>query len=159
MPPIPMTLTGTRHAILRSLYVAVFAASLTALVMCVLPGHQTVYAVAGVQVEPAGGPLLALAMIAATILAAIGLAMPRRETTALAAGTFSVLAIPIVIWLALSQLDQTGVATQTLWPARVLDLALPVVALAGPVLGAIGFLLFRLEARAATSTLPTATVR
>lgn len=159
MTPIPMTLTGTRRALLRSLYVAVFAASLTALVMCVLPGHQTVYAVAGVQVEPAGGPLLALAMIAATILAALGVAMPRREITVLAAGTFSVLAIPIVIWLALAQLDQTGVATHTLWPARVLDLALPVVAGAGPVLGAIGFLLFRLEGRAATSTLPTATLR
>jgi len=46
-----------------------------------------------------GGPLLALAMIATTILAAIGLAMPRRETTVLASGTFTVLAILVHLLL------------------------------------------------------------
>jgi tetrahydromethanopterin S-methyltransferase subunit B len=158
-PTPPMTLTGARRAILRSLYVAVFSASLTALVMCVLPGRQTVYAVAGAQVEPAGGPLLALAMIATTILTAIGLAVPRRETTVLAAGTLTVLSIPILIWLAITQLDEPGTDAHALWPAQVLDLALPIVVLAGPILGTLGFILFRLEARASVPPIPIATAR
>lgn len=157
--PIPMTLTGARRAVLRSMYVAVFAASLTALVMCVLPGHQILGSVPAVHVEPAGGPLLALAMIATTLLAAIGLAVPRHEITVLAAGAFTILAIPVVVWLGLTHVDTPFVETRPLWPARVLDLALPVVALAGPIVGVLGFVLFRLEARVSVPVIPVATLR
>lgn len=158
MPAPTMTLTGARRAILRSLYVAVFAASLTALVMCMLPGWRTIHAL-GTDLEPAGGPLLAMAMIATTFLAGAGVALPRREITALAAATFTVLAIPIAIGMAISHLSTPGLDTAPLWPARILDLALPVVIFAGPVLGAAGFILFRLEGRTRPAPLPVATLR
>lgn len=156
----PMLLTGTRRALLRSLYVAVFTASLTALVMCVLPGYQTVYVASGAQVESAGGPLLALAMIAATCLAGIGLALPRREISVLASGALTVLSMPIIVWLVIRAADASeGLETHALWPARVLDLSLPIVIVAGPILAACNALLFYLEARSSPSTIPVATAR
>lgn len=154
-----MTLTGARRAILRSLYVVVIAASLTALVTCVLPGYQTIYAESGAHVVPAGGPLLGLAMIAATMLAAIGLAIPRREITVLASGTLTVLAIPIVVCAAIAWADTDGVEIIALWPAQLLELALPIVALSGPLLATLGFVLFRLEARVIPSPIPVMTAR
>lgn len=172
----PQTLTGTRRAILRSLYVTVLCAALAALVTSMLPGRETIYPFGaqagsslgtqpgdgvGVRYDAAGGPLLALAMVAATLLSGVGLVVPRRETTVLAAGTLTVLAIPIGIWLALSRLDDPMMEgeTRALWPAHVLDLSLPVVAVAGPLLAIVGSFLFRLEARTGRPTIPVATAR
>lgn len=160
----PQTLTGTRRAVLRSVFVAVLCAALAGLVTCMLPGHETVLpghdpSTVVVRHEQAGGPLLTLAMLAATLVAAFGLALPRREATVLAAGTLTMLAFPLAIWHTLVHLGPSFVQTRPLWPAHVLDLAVPVLIFAGPVLAVLGWLLFRLEARAGRPAIPVAVVR
>lgn len=164
MPSAP--LTGVRAAILRSLLVGVAACALAALVAGFLPGRIWVTEVVDpsgvhevVDREAAGSPFVTVTALAMLGVAALGVVVPRREVTAFAAGVLTVLAIPLLAWMGFSRVDAQAGGPPLLAARDVLATCVASLIVAGPLLAAVGAVLFGLERRRAATPVPAARAR
>ena len=159
-------LTGVRAAILRSLLVGVAACALAALVVGFLPGRIWVTDVVDpsgvhevVDREAAGSPFVTVTALAMLGVAALGVVVPRREVTAFAAGVLTVLAIPLLAWMGFSRVDAQAGGPPLLAARDVLATCVASLIVAGPLLAAVGAVLFGLERRRAATPVPAARAR
>lgn len=156
-------LTGVRAAVLRSALVGVAACALIGLGASLLPGRAWVTTVVEakglrevVDREAAGTPLVIVTLVAMVGLAGFALAMVRRDVTVFVAGVLTVLAIPLLVWMAFTDDRVVGVTGRRLPAADVLDACLGTLVAAGPALAILGMALFALERRVRPSPVPVA---
>ena len=159
----PTDLTGVRAAVLRSALVGVLASALAGLVLSLCPGHEwqtEVVDPTGIRAafdrDPAGGPLLMIALAGVALVAALGIARPRREVDGFVGGALTMLALPLVVWLGFSASVAELGGGQALWASAALEACVGMLVLAGPAVAVLGYALFRLEARAAAAPVPIA---
>ncbi|MBK9035919.1 MAG: hypothetical protein IPL61_32495 [Myxococcales bacterium] len=155
-------LTGVRAAVQRSAAVGVLACALAGLALCLLPGRVWVTEVVDatgvhevIDHEAAGGPLLMIALTGVVLVAGLAVVQLRREVAAFVGGALTMLALPLVVWLGFS--SSVGLDSgEPLWAASALDACVASLVVAGPLLAALGFALFRLEARVVAAPVPAA---